>query len=104
MVKMKNNGFIGKVKKIKLCLIFKKSLQSWDFSKHDIIFKCIHLFSFLKLLVSNLYMVLPETNINPTAEWQLAGETSIVTITSIFLYAPLLTREDSIPLRRTSSL
>lgn len=103
---MKNNGPIGKVRKNKIMShFFKKKVYNPEiFSKHDIIFKCLHLFLFHKLLISNLYMVLSKININPTAERQLAGETSIITVTLIFLYALLLTREDSIPLRRTSSL
>lgn len=65
-------------KNLKLCLshIFKKSsiprfFEMWYNFKMSA-FVPIH-----KLLISNLYIVLTKTNINLSAEWQPAGETSI---------------------------
>lgn len=85
-------------------LIFLKSLQSQGFSKCDIILKCLHLFPIHKLLISNLYIVLTKTNINlsrMTTSWW--GQ-HLRNNAFILLYAPLLTREDSITLRRISYL
>lgn len=66
----KTDRSVGKVKK-KNCLYFKKSSIS------DIIFKCLHLFPFHKLLISNLYTVLTKQMLPMQNDNQLVRPSSM---------------------------